>query len=372
MTRRRVVHLGRCSSLPGLRPRRRAGGGAPRASCMRWAPVGMTVARHGPLDRLLLATCSTSRRSPTSKSAGETYEQLEGVFGLRMRVVRMRLGDETIELTRVPGAARTAGAGGLAQQRPLVPARRDHRQRHGPRLRRLRAAQGRARLAGPQQLPDWNPNAAGIRAFYFKDPDGHALEILQFPPGKGDPQLAPADRSAVPRHRPHRHRRRRHRGQPALLPRHARPAGWSARARTTAPSRSISTTCSAPACASPVCGRAAGPGHRVPRVPDAAGRPANPGGRARQRPGALADSSGRRRRRGGVMGNARKRMWDAVAERGGAGGADAGLRSRCPAPRPRRPRVTGCAALTRPASPGRQGKDHGRLRVCVAFAPGLS
>jgi catechol 2,3-dioxygenase-like lactoylglutathione lyase family enzyme len=38
----------------------------------------------------------------------------------------------------------------------------------------------------PQRLPDWNTNAAGIRAFYFKDPDGHPLEILQFPPDKGE------------------------------------------------------------------------------------------------------------------------------------------------------------------------------------------
>ena len=37
----------------------------------------------------------------------------------------------------------------------------------------------------PQRLPDWNPNAGGIRAFYFKDPDGHVLETLQFPPDKG-------------------------------------------------------------------------------------------------------------------------------------------------------------------------------------------
>jgi catechol-2,3-dioxygenase len=28
--------------------------------------------------------------------------------------------------------------------------------------------------------------AAGIQAFYFKDPDGHPLEILRFPPDKGD------------------------------------------------------------------------------------------------------------------------------------------------------------------------------------------
>ena len=37
----------------------------------------------------------------------------------------------------------------------------------------------------PQRLPDWNAKAGGIRAFYFKDPDGHALEVLWFPPGKG-------------------------------------------------------------------------------------------------------------------------------------------------------------------------------------------
>jgi catechol 2,3-dioxygenase-like lactoylglutathione lyase family enzyme len=40
----------------------------------------------------------------------------------------------------------------------------------------------------PQRLPDWNPSAGGIRAFYFKDPDGHPLEILAFPPDKGDPR----------------------------------------------------------------------------------------------------------------------------------------------------------------------------------------
>ncbi len=41
---------------------------------------------------------------------------------------------------------------------------------------------------GPQRLPDWNQAAAGIRAFYFRDPDGHYLEVLQFPAGKGDPK----------------------------------------------------------------------------------------------------------------------------------------------------------------------------------------
>jgi catechol 2,3-dioxygenase-like lactoylglutathione lyase family enzyme len=42
--------------------------------------------------------------------------------------------------------------------------------------------------AGPQLLPEWNPNAGGIRAVYFRDPDRHPPELIQFPPGKGDPR----------------------------------------------------------------------------------------------------------------------------------------------------------------------------------------
>ena len=53
------------------------------------------------------------------------------------------------------------------------------------RLRRFKVT---AVSAGPQLLPKTIPNAAGIRAFYFKDPDGHPLEVLQFPPDKGDPR----------------------------------------------------------------------------------------------------------------------------------------------------------------------------------------
>ncbi len=42
--------------------------------------------------------------------------------------------------------------------------------------------------AGVQRLPDWNFDAAGIRALYFRDPDGHFLELIQFPGNKGEPR----------------------------------------------------------------------------------------------------------------------------------------------------------------------------------------
>ncbi|MGI9115135.1 MAG: VOC family protein, partial [Chthoniobacterales bacterium] len=41
---------------------------------------------------------------------------------------------------------------------------------------------------GVQTLPDWNFDSAKIRALYFRDPDGHFLELIQFPSNKGEPR----------------------------------------------------------------------------------------------------------------------------------------------------------------------------------------
>jgi catechol 2,3-dioxygenase-like lactoylglutathione lyase family enzyme len=117
--------------------------------------------------------------------AGESYEHLEGVFGVRMRIVRMRLGEEFIELTEyltpkgrpIPVDARSNDRS--FQHVAIIVSDIDKAYR-GLRENRVEHAS-----SGPQRLPDWNKNAAGIRAFYFKDPDGHPLEILQFPPDKG-------------------------------------------------------------------------------------------------------------------------------------------------------------------------------------------
>src|SRR5260370_14095704 len=117
--------------------------------------------------------------------AGETYESLEGVFGVRMRVVRMQLGDEFIELTEY-----------LAPKGRLIPMTARSNDRSFQHIAIIVSDMDKAYAwlrqnkvehasSGPQRLPDWNKNAAGIRAFYFKDPDGHPLEILQFPPDKG-------------------------------------------------------------------------------------------------------------------------------------------------------------------------------------------
>jgi len=117
--------------------------------------------------------------------AGETYENLEGIFGVRMRVVRMQLGDEFIELTEYltpKGRPITAGARSndrSFQHLAIIVSDMDKAYTW------LHQNKVEYASSGPQRLPNWNRNASGIKAFYFKDPDGHPLEILEFPPGKG-------------------------------------------------------------------------------------------------------------------------------------------------------------------------------------------
>src|SRR3989442_144276 len=117
---------------------------------------------------------------------GGDWERLLGVAGLRLRVVGMRLGDERIELMEYL----------TPRGRPIPADSRSHDrwfQHVAIIVSDMDRAYARLRATGvdhvspaPQRLPDWNPKAGGIRAFYFKDPDGHALEVLWFPPGKGD------------------------------------------------------------------------------------------------------------------------------------------------------------------------------------------
>ena len=117
--------------------------------------------------------------------AGESFEHLEGVFGLRMRVARLRLGDEYIELTEylapkgLPISRELRSNDRSFQHIAIIVSDMDKAYAW------LRQNKVEYASSGPQRLPDWNKNAAGIRAFYFKDPDGHPLEVLAFPPDKG-------------------------------------------------------------------------------------------------------------------------------------------------------------------------------------------
>ena len=127
-------------------------------------------------------------KTSDTEVAGPIYGQLTGLAGLRARVVSMRLGAERIELTEflaprgraAPADSRSNDA--WFQHVAIITS--DIEQGY----LWLRQHNVQQVSPGPQRLPDWNPKAGGIKAFYFRDPDGHPLEILEFPPDKGDPR----------------------------------------------------------------------------------------------------------------------------------------------------------------------------------------
>jgi catechol 2,3-dioxygenase-like lactoylglutathione lyase family enzyme len=168
----------------------------PRAATLRVTAVesvGMTVSD---MDQAIAFYTSVLPFAKTSdvEVSGREYELLTGVFGARMRVVRLRLGEESIELTEflspkgrpVPADVRPNDR--VFQHVAIIVSDMDRA------YARLRAAGVEHGSPGPQTLPAWNRNAGGIKAFYFRDPDRHFLEILQFPPGKGPANWQRTDR----------------------------------------------------------------------------------------------------------------------------------------------------------------------------------
>jgi len=149
--------------------------------------VGMTVSD---LDRAVefYSKVLSFEKVSEVEAAGAELERLQGVFGLRVRRAQMSLGEERIELTEYlaprgrPVPADTRSNDRWFQHIAIIVSDMD---RAYAWLRQNKVTHA---SSGPQLLPKTIPNAAGIRAFYFKDPDGHHLEVLQFPPEKGDPR----------------------------------------------------------------------------------------------------------------------------------------------------------------------------------------
>ncbi len=126
---------------------------------------------------------------------GGPYGELVGLPGARFKLLRLMIGAEVLELTEIldpcPGAR-------LGRPIPADSHSNDHWFQHiclvVNAMDQALASLEPAFAAGtiipisttPQRLPDWNTAAAGIVAYKFRDPEGHPLELLQFPPGKGE------------------------------------------------------------------------------------------------------------------------------------------------------------------------------------------
>lgn len=123
----------------------------------------------------------------TRTLAGEAFERVTGAEGVRASSRALQLGRERIDLVAfdppgrpIPSDSRSDDA--WFQHLALVT--RDLDVTH----RQLTAASVSAISSAPQTLPFSNPAAAGIRAFYFHGPALHPLELISYPPGKGDPR----------------------------------------------------------------------------------------------------------------------------------------------------------------------------------------
>src|SRR6266436_6566952 len=148
--------------------------------------VGMTVSD---MDRAVeFYSALTFQKISDVEVLGEEFEHLEGVFGARMRIVRMQLGNEYLDLTQylappgrpIPVDSRSNDL--WFQHIAIVVRDMDQA------FDKLHALKVQFVSTGPQTLPPSIKAAAGIKAFYFRDPDQHNLEIIYFPPGKGDPR----------------------------------------------------------------------------------------------------------------------------------------------------------------------------------------
>lgn len=136
-----------------------------------------------------------------TEAAGKDQELLLGLKGARLRVATLTLGDERITLTEHLGK----------KGKPIPPDSRsfDRWFQHvaivvsdmDKAYARLLDHKVTHVSTAPQTLPEWNKDAGGIKAFYFRDPEDHVLEIIWFPPGKGNPkwQSAAGEDAGAPR-----------------------------------------------------------------------------------------------------------------------------------------------------------------------------
>ncbi len=149
--------------------------------------VGMTVSDMDRSVDFYTKVLSFKKVSDT-EVLGTEYERLNGLFGVRLRIVKIQLGDESIELTEYltpkgkPIPIDSHSNDRWFQHIAIVVSDMDTAYQF------LRQHKIQHASTAPQRLPDWNKGAAGIKAFYFKDPDGHNLEIIYFPSGKGNPK----------------------------------------------------------------------------------------------------------------------------------------------------------------------------------------
>jgi catechol 2,3-dioxygenase-like lactoylglutathione lyase family enzyme len=114
--------------------------------------------------------------------AGEDFARLMGLPGARAQVRLLRLGQQEVELVAFAEKGRPyppdSRSSDLSFQHMAIVVS-DMRAAHA----RLSVEPGWTAISrsGPQRLPE---SSGGVTAFKFRDPEGHPLELLEFPPAR--------------------------------------------------------------------------------------------------------------------------------------------------------------------------------------------
>jgi len=149
--------------------------------------IGFTVAD---IDRqtLFFTKVLSFEKVSDFRVSGSEYDKMQGVFNVNMRIVHLKLGEQVVELTQYisPPNGRPI---------PIPSYSNDEWFEHMAIVVRdmeaaykiLQENNVQQISAQPITIPESNPGAAGIKAIKFRDPEGHDLELIYFPAGKGDP-----------------------------------------------------------------------------------------------------------------------------------------------------------------------------------------
>ena len=153
------------------------------------ASVSMTV---GDMERSIdfYTTVLSFAKVNDREITDQDIDRLYGLDNITLRLVTLQLGEQTMELIEfitpkgrpIPPNLRSLDR--AFQHIAIVVS--DMEQAY-QQLERYDGPYGilSKTSSSPQTLPNWNRVAGGIQAFYFKDPDGHNLELIYFPEGKG-------------------------------------------------------------------------------------------------------------------------------------------------------------------------------------------
>jgi catechol 2,3-dioxygenase-like lactoylglutathione lyase family enzyme len=123
---------------------------------------------------------------------GQEYSDLEAVEQAQITIATLQIGAEQIQLMQylncdsqpIPEDSQSTDL--WFQHLAIVVSDFDRAYAH------LRSFAFESISTAPQTLPIDIPEATGVRAFKFKDPDGHNLELIWFPPDKRQPKWNPA------------------------------------------------------------------------------------------------------------------------------------------------------------------------------------